>query len=76
MNELFDALKTELLRRNVNVASAKPTYRDFRAGDVRHSLANIDKAKRLLGYEPEFDLKSGLTRAFDWYLRNVASPKR
>jgi UDP-N-acetylglucosamine 4-epimerase len=76
LNELFDALKTELLRRNVNVASAKPTYRDFRAGDVRHSLANIDKAKRLLGYEPEFDLKSGLTRAFDWYLRNVASPKR
>jgi UDP-N-acetylglucosamine 4-epimerase len=74
LNELFSALKDELQQRGVNVASAKPTYRNFRAGDVRHSLADIDKARRLLGYEPEFDLKAGLTRAFDWYLRRVKAP--
>lgn len=71
LNELFDALKSELLRRGVDIASAKPTYREFRAGDVRHSLADISKARQLLGYEPEFDLRTGLGRAFDWYLKNV-----
>lgn len=71
LNELFDALKSELQQRGVAVAAAKPTYRDFRAGDVRHSLADISKARKLLGYAPEFDLKAGLACAFDWYLRNV-----
>ena len=71
LNELFGALKSELQQRDAAVASAKPTYRDFRAGDVRHSLADISKAKRLLGYEPQFKLQAGLARAFEWYLRNV-----
>jgi UDP-N-acetylglucosamine 4-epimerase len=71
LNELFNALKTELQQRHPEVASARPTHRDFRAGDIQHSLADITKARRLLGYVPEFDLKSGLARAFDWYLANV-----
>jgi len=75
LNELFEALKTELQQRGVAVAASKPTYRDFRAGDVRHSLADISNARQLLGFEPQFDLKSGLTHAFDWYLKNVNPPK-
>lgn len=71
LNELFAALKGELQLRHPEVASARPTYRDFRAGDIQHSVADITKAKRLLGYEPEFNLQAGLARAFDWYLRNV-----
>ncbi len=71
LNELFSALKTELQQRHPGVASARPTHRDFRPGDIQHSLADIAKAKRLLGYEPEFNLKAGLARAFDWYLANV-----
>ena len=42
--------------------------RDFRAGDVRHSQANVDKAKRLLGYEPRFDIKAGIDAAMPWYV--------
>ena len=45
----------------------KPAYRDFRAGDVRHSLADITRARTLLGYEPEYDVRQGLRLAGDWY---------
>ena len=69
LSELFDTLKRELVRRGHAVGDAEPVRREFRAGDVHHSLADITKAKRLLGYEPEFGLKTGLERAFDWYLR-------
>lgn len=71
LNELFLALKEELQKRKPEVASARPIHRDFRAGDIQHSLADISKARRMLGYEPQFDLKAGLARAFDWYLANV-----
>jgi UDP-N-acetylglucosamine 4-epimerase len=43
-------------------------YRDFRAGDVRHSLADIAKAARLLGYQPEYSVRAGLDKAADWYI--------
>ena len=44
-----------------------PIYRDFRAGDVRHSLADISKARQLLGYAPEFSVRDGLREAARWY---------
>lgn len=44
-----------------------PTYQEARQGDVKHSLADISKAKALLGYAPEFDLNNGLDKAIDWY---------
>jgi len=47
--------------------SVKPIYKDFRKGDVRHSLADIDKAKDFLGYVPEYNLSDGLLIAKDWY---------
>ena len=48
----------------------KPNYRDFRKGDVRHSLASVEKANRLFGYEPVIGLKEGLATAFDWYKKS------
>jgi len=49
----------------------EPIYRDFRAGDVRHSLADIAKAKRLIGYQPQFSVKAGLDNAAKWYMENL-----
>ncbi len=48
---------------------AKPVYTSPRPGDVRHSRADIRKAQRLLGYQPQVDLKTGLRQTIDWFLR-------
>jgi UDP-N-acetylglucosamine/UDP-N-acetylgalactosamine 4-epimerase len=58
-------------RRDASLGDVKPVYQDFRAGDVRHSLADISKAQRLLGYAPTHRLAAGLELALDWYRRNV-----
>ena len=49
----------------------KPSYRDFRAGDVRHSLADIGKAQRLLGYAPTQRIGEGLALAMSWYVERL-----
>jgi UDP-N-acetylglucosamine 4-epimerase len=51
---------------------APADHRDFRAGDVRHSRADVDKAIRLLGYRPSHDLRSGLEAAASWFVGRVA----
>jgi UDP-N-acetylglucosamine 4-epimerase len=71
LNELFTHLQNALRKNDSSLPEQKPVYQDFRAGDVRHSLANIDKARQLLGYEPEFDLSRGLATALDWYAANL-----
>ena len=45
----------------------KPKYRDFRAGDVKHSLASIRKANELIGYDPTVSVKDGLKKSVEWY---------
>jgi UDP-N-acetylglucosamine 4-epimerase len=72
LNELFELIRALLLPRCPALAQAAPVYRDFRPGDVRHSLADIGKAQRLLGYSPTHDLRTGLVEALDWYVRNAA----
>ncbi len=67
LNELFDMIRTILGESDPGVLGVEPTYADFRAGDVRHSLADVSKAGRLLGYEPRFDVARGLRAAVDWY---------
>ena len=67
LNDLFGAIKTALIKNNINV-SMEPTYRDFRAGDVRHSQADISKAKISLGYEPKFKITQGINKAMPWYV--------
>ncbi len=68
LNELFQAIKTILVDYKPDTKSAQPIYRDFRPGDVRHSLADISKAKVLIGYNPEFSVDQGLKIAANWYI--------
>ena len=72
LNELFGMIRDELQRRGMDISGISAVHADFRPGDVRHSLANIDKAKRLLGYEPSHDIKAGLREAIGWYVENAA----
>ena len=71
LNELFALIREEVVRHKPEAASASPVHRDFRAGDVRHSLASIDRARSLLGYDPQFDVRQGLRLAGDWYAANL-----
>lgn len=71
LNELFDCIKTQITKRGIDAAAAAPIYRDFRGGDVRHSFADISKAKELLGYLPAYSVHDGLEYAADWYIQNV-----
>ena len=71
LNELFQLLHDGLRRLNPALPNQKPVYRDFRAGDVRHSLADISKARRLLGYEPIQRARDGLASAMEWYCGNA-----
>lgn len=76
LNELFAHLRAMLAPRFAHVAGIAPIYREFRAGDVRHSLADIGKASRLLGYEPTHAVRDGLSEAMQWYLRHSGSEPR
>lgn len=71
LNELFEAIRTSLAPRFEHLVNFKPQYRDFRSGDVRHSLADISKARALLGYEPSHRIREGLVEAMDWYVSDI-----
>jgi UDP-N-acetylglucosamine 4-epimerase len=71
LNELFRFLKDGLRRRDPTLPDSKPVYRNFRAGDVRHSLADVGKAGRFLGFAPARGVEAGLEIALDWYKQNV-----
>jgi len=70
LNQLFTALQTRLAAVRPGLKITPPVYQDFRPGDVRHSLADITRARLLLGYEPTHTLDSGLDEALEWYLAN------
>ena len=70
LNDLYDRL-CFLLKKDL-----KPLYAARRPGDVKHSFAEISKAKRLLGYEPKYDLFQGLELAIEWYKENAPSWNR
>jgi UDP-N-acetylglucosamine/UDP-N-acetylgalactosamine 4-epimerase len=71
LNSLFVMLQNALRAKDPTLPDQKPIYRDFRPGDVRHSLADISKARRLLGFAPGHSIQAGLTLAMDWYRQNV-----
>ena len=68
LNELFAQLHCNLLPLYAHLLGVKPVYRDFRSGDVRHSLADISKAQHLLGYAPTQRIGAGLALAMPWYV--------
>jgi UDP-N-acetylglucosamine 4-epimerase len=61
LNEVFEMIK------EIGGSDLAPKYGPERKGDVKHSLADISKAKELLGYHPEFDIRAGMKKTFEWY---------
>ncbi len=71
LNELFAMIRERVAAVVKEAGKMEPVYRDFRAGDVRHSLADIGKARNLLGYEPRFSVRAGLDQASAWYIEHL-----
>ena len=71
LNQLFETIQRTLLSETPTMLKQKPVYRDFRPGDVRHSLADIGQAQRLLGFAPTHSIDEGLSLAMPWYRENV-----
>ena len=67
LNQLFALVRDNLVQFGV-AANTEPEYREFRPGDVRHSLADTSKAQRLLGYEPTHRIADGIQSATRWYV--------
>ena len=72
LNELFTLIQEEVVKYTPAAAAMRHQYRDFRKGDVRHSLADISKAQKFLGYEPQFDVRTGMALAGAWYYKHLA----
>lgn len=72
LNALFSAIKLALSSNNVPVTQ-DAHYRDFRAGDVRHSQADVSKINRLLGYEPQYAISAGIAEAMPWYIKFLSN---
>lgn len=71
LNDLVNLLKKELGEHDEKIKQIEVIYGPNRKGDVPHSLASIDKARELLGYEPEFSMAQGLHEAVKWYFSNL-----
>ena len=67
LNQMHALLAAELVARRPGLTIGAPIYRDFRSGDVRHSLADIGKAKLRLGFAPTHDIRSGMALVARWY---------
>ncbi|SFE69982.1 SDR family oxidoreductase [Flavobacterium xueshanense] len=71
LNNLVDYLKEFLAEHDPKIENVAVEYGPNRAGDIPHSLASIDKAKTLLGYDPKYSLQEGLRAAVQWYWENL-----
>ena len=71
LNELFVHIQNRVASHYPQAATVTPIHRDFRKGDVRHSLADIGKIKRLLGYAPAYSVTQGLDEAAQWYRESL-----
>lgn len=73
LNELFALIRDEVAKVRPEAARTEPMYGDFRIGDVRHSLADVSKSKKLLGFDPAYTVGDGLAEAAAWYRDSLAS---
>ncbi len=71
LNQLFGMIRDRVAATLPDRAGAVPEHRDFRPGDVRHSLADISKARKLLGYSPHYSVQDGLDEAALWYMNHL-----
>ena len=67
LTKLFEIIKYNLKENGIEYTH-EPNYLDFRKGDVQHSLADISKANSMLGYNPKYDVQTGLSRTIRYYL--------
>ncbi|MET3028194.1 SDR family oxidoreductase [Flavobacterium sp. UW10123] len=71
LNELVNILKVNLSKFDPKIKDVEIIHGPSRTGDIPHSLASIEKAKRLLGYKPQFSIEDGLKEAVNWYYNNL-----
>jgi len=71
LNDLMKYLKEALTEHDNTIANIEVVYGPNRAGDIPHSLASIDKARKLLGYSPKFSMQNGLKEAVKWYWEHL-----
>ncbi len=71
LNELFDMIRRLIGNFDGEASAITPIYGPARAGDIPHSLASIEKAKKLLGYKPTHSVKEGMAEAIEWYHNNL-----
>lgn len=71
LNQLFALLRDRLAPKYPHLRAIQPVHDEFRAGDVRHSLADISKAAKFLGYKPTHSIEQGLDEALAWYAENI-----
>lgn len=71
LNQMIHLLKAYLADYDVSISSVPVIYGPNRIGDIPHSLASVEKANRLLGYQPRFSFAQGLKEAVDWYWKNL-----
>ena len=74
LNELFSLIRNRVARTLPDRAGITADYREFRPGDVRHSLADISKARNFLGYSPQYSVEEGLDMASLWYMKHLNKP--
>jgi len=74
LNQLFLMLRERLAPAHPHLRQFKPLHKDFRAGDILHSRADISLARRWLGYQPAYDVGRGLDEALDWYVAQRTGP--
>jgi UDP-N-acetylglucosamine/UDP-N-acetylgalactosamine 4-epimerase len=71
LNNLYQLIEERIIQKVPELKRRSPIYRDFRVGDVRHSQANINKAQKLLKYEPKYKVSEGIKKTIDWYLDSL-----
>lgn len=76
LNQLFLLIRDRVTATLPDRADVTAKYRDFRPGDVQHSLADISKARDLLGYNPQYSVEDGLDRAALWYMNRLNEAKK
>ena len=73
LNDLHQILVQNIAKHNYQTIENKPSYQDFRPGDVLHSLADITKAKKFLSYNPIYSAEEGLENTVNWFIKNSNS---
>lgn len=72
LTQLYEMIRSQLLEQFPQLVKHRPQYTDFRAGDVRHSQADISKAHRLIGFEPTHRIDEGLKQSMAWYISHLS----